>query len=321
MKKVVRCISVVGTTSVGKSECALKLAQSFATSYPAVYLLSVDSKQVFRGLECLSGADIPAGFIRTHDAALSERDFFSNGKLSLFGTACCELSERWSVAHFKQYSLSVLQHAAEHDIPVILVGGAGLYHEQLFAQNAGVFVPPNTALRAEAATSTAAELYEQLARTAPSVAQMLNNSDKHNPRRLVRALERVQAAAQEVEKTEELPFNYTGKIIGLRRPLEATEAAIKQRVLDRFAATACNEVAAALQRNPSEQAVATLGFAECAAFLAGEVSRDECLRQWQLSELQYAKRQLTWWKRNAAVHWVERNNARWFDQVLALAND
>lgn len=317
MQKNQPLISIIGTTSVGKSECAFLLAAEYSKKYEKVFIISVDSKQVYKGLEILTGADIPKGFVRTHDDALSTHDFFVHENIYLFGLSCIKVSEDWSVSHFKKYAEQILSFAYAEKIPVILVGGTGLYHQHLFSTDPVLDIPPNYALRETFTGFTAEELYTKLLQSAPDLAAALNDSDKYNPRRLIRAIERAHATKNsEFAATSDSHSQPPQLIIGLQRAVETLPLRIKQRVEMRIQTGALIEVSAALLEKPTALVQDIIGFKQCAQLLAGELSQEKCISAWALADFQYAKRQNTWWKKNSQVQWIDRETKDWFENVL-----
>jgi tRNA A37 N6-isopentenylltransferase MiaA len=102
--------------------------------FSTVAIISADSRQVYRGLEIVSGADIPADF----ELAVSELPHFVKktvyGEVQLHGVAMIEPSTEWSLADFQKCALAAVNETWRHGGLPIIVGGTGLYHARLFAQ-------------------------------------------------------------------------------------------------------------------------------------------------------------------------------------------
>lgn len=316
MPKKAPFISIVGTTSVGKSEAALHLADVLSSKFSQVYIISADSKQVYRGLEVLTGADIPLSYSRTHDESVSVYDFFVKDNLLLFGISCREVNQEWSLAHFRKLTLPLIERAQKLNIPVILVGGTGLYHEQLFVTRAPD-VPPNAELRAALGDSTASELYARLVSAAPLVAEQMNNSDKHNPRRLLRALEKAAVGVLSTKVEISSPLEIQHHYIGLYKPIEVLLPLIQARIAKRLEQGALREVATVLKINHKDLVAGILGFSDCAAYLQKKFDYQQLLTQWAIKERQYAKRQITWWKNKSYVQWIDAGQPGWLSTLLA----
>ena len=303
--------SVIGATASGKTAVALAAAQKLVTAkkVAGVVLLSADSRQVYRGLECLTGSDIPAHFVRNQVAKIADKNYFEYENIVLCGLSCCQVSEEWSVAHFQRFAHQVIAWADQKNYLVIIVGGTGLYHEQLFQNDPQLHIPPSAELRAELADKTVAELQEKLNEGAPAKLACMNSSDRANPTRLVRAIEVAQALQNQThhhtsDSESSVLSARTHYYFGLQRSLEATAAAIESRVQSRFTDGAGAEVRWLLEQpNATPQALSTLGVSQLSEYVSGTCSQAEALQSWSLAEFQYAKRQVTWWKRLSECHW------------------
>jgi tRNA dimethylallyltransferase len=341
MKKL-RALSVVGTTAVGKTAFALELAQRILNigQVKQVALVSADSRQVYQGLEILSGADIPVGFsqVSVQNSSLSY-PYFSNPdrQISLHGVACIKPAAEWSAAHFRQLVIEVFNHpnlAGEQ--AVILVGGTGLYHRVLALAEFSSRPEPDQAIRTQASGMTPVELQNWLNSLAPDQLQKLNQSDRHNTRRLVRAIERVSmsnpdegalggqtglkmrsglespsrseirsGSAKQSESSATVDLEY----IDLWDEWEVIESKIKVRVQERLTTGAVAEVEDFMSRyatphsSPQStrqlQAATILGMKEVALLAQGQLTTDQCVELWFRRERSYAKRQLLWWRKYA----------------------
>lgn len=286
-------ISIVGATATGKTAFALDLAKKILSTkhYQQVHLLSADSKQVYRGLENLTGADIPQDFQRNN--TLGDYQFFSDlsGQIYLHGVSIIQTSEEWSVAHFKHLFNKLTDNLNEASC-LLVVGGTGFYQQQILSAAASINIPPDQALRKQLAKLTVVELQAKLAKKNAAKLKSMNNSDRHNPRRLIRAIEIAAADTNLIQGQENfIPTYY------LQIPKEVREAKIRQRVLQRFN-LAKEEVEKQLKKNKLNSLVrATLGFVQLQQLIEGKIDLTTCIQLWQTAEIQYAKRQDTWWKK------------------------
>ncbi len=217
-------IAVVGPTATGKTNRALQIAQEKNASgeVTGVDLISVDSRQVYQGLEILTGADLPEGFekrqmsvnlwakndsltaVRTRSSTTRSNmrssferffakygDYFANhdDSMRLFGVSIIQPGDEWSVAHFQQYARAIMIESWSRKRLPILVGGTGLYHQQLFKQDDRLHAPPNNEVRKKAEQMAVGDLQKWLDEVNPERLAMMNESDRSNNRRLVRAIE------------------------------------------------------------------------------------------------------------------------------------
>lgn len=323
--------SFIGTTAVGKTSTVLAVAEQLIASHvvAGVVLLSADSRQVYEGLEVLSGADVPDHFKRNQVAHIAGKNYFEWQNIFLSGVSCISPSDEWSVAHFQQYARLVLEWAAERKYLVCVVGGTGLYHEQILQTDAALHVPPDEKLRSWAADRTVAELQEKLEELNQSSLDALNQSDRQNPVRLVRAIERSEYLKSARPKLQPAlgeqfagfaPEEYAQKYIGFERSDAVIQSAIFARVQERFETRAVDEVRELRSRpDLSTQVQKTLGFSEICQFLDNELSADACQELWSLHEWQYAKRQKTWWKRLQTATWYSTETKDVPETIAAVA--
>lgn len=310
-------ISFVGPTAVGKTAASLVLAEAYlADGCSGVQIISADSRQVYQGLEVLTGADIPTGFepATTPDFAYP---FYQKDLVALHGISVIAPTEEWSVVHFQELALPIISLSQERDQAVIIVGGTGLYHDHLFSADPQLRVPPNPEIRNRAATLSIVELQDWLATVNPTWLAGLNNSDKNNPRRLIRALE-ISLQQPSQPETPEVP-TAAHQYIGLSAPLETIQARIDQRVEDRFVEAVAEVAALQEQYDQLAQPVrTTMGFKELAAYASTEVDRAEVVTQWARREYQYAKRQFTWWNKRPEVSWIDTSDPGWQATVAVM---
>jgi len=307
-----RVVSIIGPTTTGKTDKALRLAQEALANkkYVGVDIISVDSRQVYRGLSVLTGADIPVGFQPIANPGIDgiKSCFVNQDKsICLFGVAMINPRDEWSVTHFRNFARKILLNSWCHRRLPILVGGTGLYHQHLFSDAKELSVKPNSQVRAQAELMAVGQLQVWLQQLDEERFLQLNQSDRNNQRRLVRAIEISLAQAErgkvtttQVTKPEKLVWSKVdNQVIQLTAPLSVLETKIKARVKQRFFGGAVEEVKALLELKLESAApvLSTLGVPEITKYLDGQLSAQETINLWALHEFQYAKRQITWWKK------------------------
>lgn len=298
-------ISIVGPTGVGKTEVSWQLAEMLAApeQISGCDLISVDSKQVYKDIEILSGADIPLVSKREHD----DRGYpiFRQGKNVVHGVAILGADQSWSVAQFQDFAIPIIERAQLSQRKVILVGGTGLYHERLWETDPQLRVPRNDELRTELEVLSVEQLQQRLVEIEPNRFEQMNHSDQLNPRRLHRAIE---VSLHQVSKTESnslTTFPVTQYYLGLIAPDDVIKEKIRVRVSQRFKQGAVKEVQELLQKpDINEQVTVAIGFSQLQQYLENTISQDECLKLWAQAEWQYVTRQLTWWRKKN-IQWVD----------------
>lgn len=298
--------SIVGATATGKTALALKTAHELleAKRFARVHLLSADSRQVYQGLENLTGADLPAEFIRLKEKKWTY-SYWANPEKNIYlhGISIIKTNEEWSAAHFKKLFEQIFKNLSAKDF-LIVVGGTGFYQQQIKQPADTLEIPPNPKLRAKLEKLHLAELQNELKETDALKLENLNNSDLHNPRRLIRAIEVAKFLQDKKSIKEKNQAERKIPTFCLSLEPKLRQEKIKLRVEERFA-KAQKEVSMQLERGQFNKAAASCtGFSELSQFLTGQIDQDTCLKLWITSELQYAKRQDTWWKKRTDLCYI-----------------
>ncbi|MBU0975038.1 hypothetical protein KKD03_05050 [Patescibacteria group bacterium] len=327
-------VSVLGPTATGKTSFALKLAEqalsiesitgknSGKKLFSGVDLISADSRQIYRGLEILSGADVPNEFKKVLPNKEDEQNidafmidvfpYFENKNIRLHGVSIIGLNDEWSVAHFKNFAINIINNSfADNRLPII-VGGTTLYINHLFNKDNNLYVKPITEVRNKASQMTVQELQEWLRSVNPEKLVQMNNSDINNSRRLVRAIE-ISIGKPELEKIMNLPDDINNIKIGLTTDLEKISEKINKRVFERFNNVVVDEVKNLHSTCPTSSinspnfstSSTILGASDISSYLNNEIDQEKCLENWALHEFQYAKRQLMWLKKEKNIIWLD----------------
>ncbi len=276
-------IYIVGPTAVGKSDVAAEVAWRVGGE-----VVNADAFQVYRGLDLLTakpGAEILAR-VRHH----------------LIGEI--GLEETFDVARFRVRAEEVIAEiVAGGSVPVV-VGGTGLYVRAL-THGLADLPGADPAIREELERRTLEELVEELERLDPVAAAQI---DRKNPRRVIRAVEvcRLTKRPFSAFRAQAEPLRPVRGVV-LVREREELNARIDRRTEQMVAAGVIDEVRAAGE--VSATAAQAIGFREIQALLRGEIEREECVVRIQQQTRQYAKRQMTWFRRE--THF----------EVLALAGE
>lgn len=324
-------VSIVGPTATGKSGFAFWLAERLLAEghFATIALISADSRQVYRGLEIVSGADIPPEF---EEVATSELDgslphFLKKtpfGDVQLFGVSMIEPTTEWSLAAFQQFALAAIEQTWQHGGLPIVLGGTGLYHRRLFAEELQLLPGPSAKLRSEWMNQPLAALQHAVKLQFPEAFAQMTIDDQHNSRRLIRVLEKQNVGdlndtdsknSQSGKNDNQLPHTFVAPdtftaptmhlTIGLTDSIEQIERRITNRVEERIALGAIQEVSA-LASHVNDRSLAVFsatGVKEIMDFQQEKMSLAECKERWVRRERQYAKRQLTWWKKHNEGSW------------------
>jgi tRNA dimethylallyltransferase len=264
-----RVFYIVGPTAVGKSEIAAEVARRLGAE-----IISADAFQVYRGLDLLTAKPDPATLAKAPH--------------HLIGAV--PLSEAMDAEKFRVAANQMIKRGK----PVIVAGGTGLYVKALTHGLAPLpAADPN--LRATLERATNGELFRSFQALDSEGAAKI---DRNNRRRLIRAVEvcilsRKPFSAQRTEWNE----TPTDNGILLERDRSELYERINRRVEQMFAAGVVDEVQGANNLGPTAEK--TLGLRELRALIAGEISEAECIAKIQQATRRYAKRQLTWFRRQS----------------------
>ncbi len=317
-------ISIVGPTASGKTELALNLASRLITRkvVTGAAVISADSRQVYQGLELLTGGDIPANFVKKVEAELNYAYFVDaeESKISLHGVSIIKPTDEWSVAHFRTMSQQLIKKYIVKNYIIIIVGGTGLYHDYFLSNDPAISVAPNLIVREKANQLSLAKLKQWAESTDSKKYRQMNHSDQNNPRRLIRLIEIALAQPTPPTQTPELLPTPRHFYLGLQLEPEELAKRIRSRVLSRLEAGAVLEVeqVASLldSTKTTNPAYKTLGFREILAYTQGEITKEECVAIWTKKELAYSKRQMTWFKKNKAITWLKADDPGIVNQAL-----
>jgi len=277
--------AILGPTASGKSE----LAMAIAARLP-VEIMVADSRQIFRGLS-----------IGTAKPSAADQRVVPHHLLDL-----ADPDETFTVADWIVHAGPLVDEIAGRGRIPLLVGGTGLYVSALVDGYDFASQPWSPEVRerlvTELETEGLAALGQRLVRLDPRVAE---RTDLHNPRRVLRALERVQVGGgpQEARAT-----SYPGRLalIGISRPRADLYRRIDARAAALFQAGLASEVKALLRagHRADSAALSSHGYAEAVRHLAGELTLDQAVEITARRTRQYAKRQLTWFRRDPRIVWV-----------------
>lgn len=277
--------AIVGPTGTGKTARAIELSKQ----QPSI-LISADSRQVYRGMDIVTGKDHP------HD-------------VSIYGIDLVDPDESCSVSLWYDSVMPHVKSAWEQGKLPIVVGGTGLYVKALTHGIPTMSVPINQSLREELSSLSIAQLQDQLESQNPAKFASMNHSDANNSRRLIRAIE-IEVFSKANRNHESVSARKTAlirpQLIGLKySDLSIQRNKIHQRVLERLDLGAISETQLLLNKFDSNlQSMSAIGYKSIKSFLNGKLSRDEMIAEWVSDEMAYVKRQLTWFKK-LDVTWLD----------------
>lgn len=277
-----KLLVICGPTATGKTNLAFNLAKKFNGE-----LVSADSKMVYKYMDIGTGKD---------------KDKYG----TIFGYDLVNPNEEFSVSHYIKFAENKIEKIIDQKKLPILVGGTGLYIKALLNGIETIEIKPNKKLRKEYSTKSAVELFEILKKINPQKANSLNESDRKNPRRLIRAIE-IFSQISEHNIIVSKP-RYDVLMIGLQAPKEILKEKIAKRVDERVNLGFEKEIGFLRQNNFWEGAPKfTLGYKDWPD-----------IKKWKLEEFKYAKRQITWFKKDQRINWFNITHKNYEKEVEKL---
>lgn len=206
---MIKVLIICGPTATGKTKLALQLAKELGGE-----LISADSRQVFVGNDVETGKD---------------KDVIKKSGIKVWLLDIISQNEEFSVSVWRRLAQDAIRNILAHDKLPIVVGGSGLYIKSLVQDLPDIDVPYDKKLRTELENKSATNLFNYLKSINSKKAESLNNSDKHNPRRLIRAIEISQCPSPRLGEGPRVGYLQ----IGLTASREFLQEKIKQRVRER----------------------------------------------------------------------------------------
>jgi len=278
---------IAGPTAVGKSAIALALAEKIGGE-----IITVDSMQVYRGLD-----------IGTAKPTADERNKIPHHLLDV-----CELNEAFDAAQFIRRAQTAVGEIQARGRTPIFCGGTGLYFKA-FLDGLGEAPPADEKLRAELEAAPFAALLAELRERDPAAYEKI---DKQNPRRVIRAVEVIRLTGkkfseQRAEWTTQRVEATGGKIICFTRSADDLHRRINVRVDEMFRLGLVDETRELLQHGLAENkfAMQAIGYRQVVEHLRGERDLAATIELVKIRTRQFAKRQLTWFRRHGNCRWIE----------------
>lgn len=309
-----KIIVIVGPTASGKSAYAVQLAKKIHGE-----ILSADSRQIYKGLNVGSGK-------------ITKKEMRD---VPHYGLDIANPKKIFTAFDFKEYGQKILNDIASRGKTPIIVGGTGFYIDTLLGNSSVTEVPPDPVLRKKMAKYSTDKLFEMLQKLNP---ERLKTIDKKNPHRLVRAIEiathqkRPRAsslsslaparlaqdfALRSFANAKSLPASgskpaqrleaahYENILwVGIKRPPEELKKRIHNRLLKRFSGI-IREIKKLHRQGLSWKRMYALGleYRYGSLYVQNKILKDEMIKKIEDESWHYAKRQMTWWKRNKNIKW------------------
>ena len=277
-----KLIVILGPTASGKSELAVKIAKKFKWE-----IVSADSRQVYKGMD-----------IGTGKITKKEMKGIPHYLLDVASP-----KRRFTVVQYRKLALKAIKTILKKNKIPILCGGTGFYIHAVVDGIVIPEVPPDWKLRKKLEKKSVEELYKILKKLDPKRAKTI---EKKNKRRLIRALEIVIKTKKPVPGLKKNPLPYPVLMLGIKKEKKELKKLIKKRFLKWLKQGLIKEVENLRKSGLSWQKIEELGihYRVIAQYLQNKMNYKEMIEK-SLKELQnYAKRQMTWFKRDSGIRWL-----------------
>ncbi len=287
-----RLLAIVGPTATGKTEAAILVAEALDGE-----IISADSMQVYRGMD-----------IGTAKPTAEQRAQVPHHLIDIIAP-----DEPFSVADYRDRADAALNDIWGRGRQPVLVGGSGLYVRAVLDEMDFSYVPPDRELRRrlteEARAKGLPALHESLTKADPEAAARIHPNDE---KRIIRALEVAQARGPRPRQVDQpRATRYNTVQFGLALARDELYRRIEARVDAMLAAGLVEEVRGLLERGYGEDLVSMkgLGYAQLAPYLRGRIALDEAVERLKRDTRRFAKRQLTWFRADRRIRWIDVDQA------------
>jgi tRNA dimethylallyltransferase len=281
--KAKRIIAIIGPTASGKSALAIKLARRYKGE-----VVSADARQVYRGLN-----------LGTGKVTKKEMRGVRHWLLDV-----ATPKQTYSLALYQKAAVKAINNIWQRGRLPILCGGSPFYITALIQGTVLPPVPPNYKLRQKLSKKSAQALFLRLKKLDPARAATIESS---NPRRLIRALEIVNALGK-VPKLNNQPLMANWLILGLTHTRAKLAQRIRRRLHTRLKHGLLAEVKRLHDNGLSWQRLDALGleYRFVSRYLRGQLTKQQMITELEKNIMNFAKRQMRWFKKLPNVHWLKQ---------------
>ena len=283
-----KVLVILGPTASGKTSLGVKLAGKLKGE-----IISADSRQVYRNMDVGTGKDLG-----------------EYGKIPYHLIDVVNPEEEFNLAKYQKLAGEAIKDILSRGKLPIIVGGTGLYLQAIVDGYDLDKNIPDPKRRAELTAMSVAELYKILEKEKPEFAASINNSDKNNPRRLIRYIEIMESGVTP-KKISKKTTPYDFLLFGLQQDDEVMRARIIKRLKDRLNnENMVGEVEYLIDNGVSLSRLNDFGleYRHIAWYLQDKLTYDEMVERLGIAIYRFAKRQKTWFKRwqkqGRVINWV-----------------
>jgi len=278
-----KLIVILGPTGSGKSDLAIKLAKQFKGE-----IVSADSRQIYKEMD-----------IGTAKVTKKEMQGIPHYLIDIV-----KPNQDFSLAQFKKKAVAQIKEIQKKGRVPFLVGGTMLYIQSIVDNLQIPEVKPDKKLRTKLENKTNQELYNQLKKLDPKALEVI---DVNNQRRLIRALEVCLSTGQPFSQQKQKgPALFDILQIGLRPDKQVLDKKISQRADKMIKAGLIKEVEKLIKKYGTKPySMSGIGYQEIIPYLEKKISLNESKELIKIHTRQYARSQMSWFKRDKRIHWIK----------------
>lgn len=323
-----KLLIICGPTATGKTSLGILLAKKFNGE-----IVSADSRQVYRGMNIGTGKGLPVNpkFKISHFTKVSRDQqigYYTIGSLKVWLYDISAPDYQFNVADYVECAQIVIEDIWRRGKLPILVGGTGFYIKALIDGIETVGVEPDWKLREHLDSWTVSQLGSHLRKIDHIRWGKMNESDRQNPRRLIRAIEVVLGRKVQSTKYKVRSLECETIWVGLKTPFKKLYRRIDQHVEKRVKEGIEKEIESLLNQGfnwKNSVLKTTIGYREWRPLfestkyeVRNAMLKAETTQRWKFSEHAYARRQMTWFKKQPGIHWFDIANKNWQSSVEQL---
>lgn len=285
------CLAILGPTASGKTRLACRLAYNLNGE-----IISADSRQVYKGLDIGTGKDLKEYIIDGYAIPYHLIDI-------------CEPGTQFFLHDYMRELRKTFDDILERNKLPVICGGTGLYLEALQKDHSYTQIPENHELREQLQALTKDELILKLDTYKPS--EQILQTDRSSAKRIIRGIEIAEYLTHHPEILQQKALPYKPKYIGIHVSTEERNKRIDKRLKDRLNNGLVEETEQLLAEGITHERLQFLGleYKFISFYLLGKISKEELFSQLSTAIHQFAKRQMTWFRRmerqGIQIDWID----------------
>jgi len=294
-----KLIVIVGPTASGKTDLSIKLAKKFNGE-----VISADSRQVYKGMD-----------IGTGKITKKEMQGIPHYLLDVASPR-----RKFTVVQYRNLALKAIKKIQKKNNLPILVGGTGFYIQTVID---GIIIPsikPDWKLRKKLEKKTTQELFKMLKKLDKHRAKTIESKNK---RRLIRALEIIIKTKKPVPLLKKNKLQFEVLMLGVKKDPEELKERIKKRLLKRLKIRMVAEVKKLRKSGVSWKRLEEFGleYKYIALYLQNKIAKKEMIDKIQKESEHFAKRQMTWFRRDQRIKWTCPHTKKGFQEIIKLCKE